>query len=146
MAIRILTIPGKPLGKQRPRVLKTGVTYTPKETVNYEAVVKALYIEKYGTEKPFEGPVTMEIVALYQIPKSASKKRKEAMKRGVIKPTVRPDIDNVLKIITDALNGVAYLDDKQIIECSVNKCYAEAPAVLVTISELNAGVADSDSG
>jgi len=146
MAIRKLVIPGKPLGKQRPRVLKTGVTYTPKETVNYEAVVKALYIEKYAMEKPFEGPVSVEIVALYQIPKSASKKRKEAMKRGAIKPTVRPDVDNISKIITDALNGVAYLDDKQIIECSVNKCYAEAPAVLVTISELNAGVADSDSG
>ena len=139
MAIRILTIPGKPLGKQRPRVLKTGVTYTPKETVNYEAVVKALYIEKYAMEKPFEGPVSVEIVALYQIPKSASKKRKEAMRRGAIKPTVRPDVDNISKIITDALNGVAYLDDKQIIECSVNKCYAEAPAVHVTISELNEG-------
>jgi len=146
MTIRKLVIPGKPLGKQRPRVLKTGVTYTPKETVNYEAVVKALYIEKYGMEKPLEGPVTMEIVALYQIPKSASKKRKEAMRRGAIKPTVRPDVDNISKIITDALNGVAYLDDKQIVECSVHKCYAEAPAVLVTISELNAGVADSDSG
>ena len=139
MAIRKLVIPGKPLGKQRPRVLKTGVTYTPKETVNYEAVVKALYIEKYAMEKPFEGPVSVEIVALYQIPKSASKKRKEAMKRGAIKPTVRPDVDNISKIITDALNGVAYLDDKQIIECSVNKCYAEAPAVHVTIIELNEG-------
>lgn len=141
MTIRKLVIPGKPLGKQRPRVLKTGVTYTPKETVNYEAVVKALYIEKYAMEKPFEGPVSVEIVALYQIPKSASKKRKEAMKRGAIKPTVRPDVDNISKIITDALNGVAYLDDKQIIECSVNKCYAEAPAVLVSISELNEDVA-----
>jgi len=88
----------------------------------------------------------INIVAFYQIPKSASKARQRGMKDWTIRPTVRPDIDNVLKIITDALNGVAYLDDKQIVGCSVNKCYAEAPAVLVTISELNAGVADSDSG
>ena len=141
MACRSIVIPGKPLGKQRPRVLKSGITYTPKKTVNYETFVKMMYLEKYAGEKPFEGPVSVEIVALYQIPKSASKKRKEAMKRGAIKPTVRPDVDNISKIITDALNGVAYLDDKQIIECSVNKCYAEAPAVLVSISELNEDVA-----
>jgi Holliday junction resolvase RusA-like endonuclease len=146
MTIRKLVIPGKPLGKQRVRVPKRGRPYTPDQTVNYEAVVKALYIEKYGMEKPLEGPVMINIVAFYQIPKSASKARQRGMKDWTIRPTVRPDIDNVLKIITDALNGVAYLDDKQIIECSVNKCYAEAPAVLVTISELNAGVADSDSG
>ena len=146
MACRSIIIPGKPMGKQRPRILKTGIAYTPKQTVNYETFVKMLYLEKYAGVKPFEGPVAVEIVALYQIPRSANKRRKEAMRRGAIKPTVRPDVDNILKIVTDALNGVAYLDDKQIIECSVNKCYAEAPAVLVTISELNAGVADSDSG
>ncbi len=98
-----------------------------------------LYLEKYAGVKPFEGPVAVEIVALYQIPRSANKRRKEAMRRGAIKPTVRPDVDNILKIVTDALNGVAYLDDKQIITCWVNKCYAAAPAVHVTIIELNEG-------
>jgi len=139
MTIRKLVIPGKPLGKQRPRVLKTGIAYTPKETVHYETFVKMLYLEKYAGVKPFEGPVAVEIVALYQIPRSANKRRKEAMRRGAIKPTVRPDVDNILKIVTDALNGVAYLDDKQIIACWVHKCYAAAPAVHVTISELNEG-------
>jgi Holliday junction resolvase RusA-like endonuclease len=133
MAIRILTIPGKPLGKQRPRVLKTGVTYTPKETVNYEAVVKALYIEKYGTEKPFEGPVMINIVAFYQIPKSASKRRKEAMAKHDIMPTIRPDLDNIAKIIMDALAGVAYEDDKQITSCSINKLYSDEPKVIVYV-------------
>ena len=71
MTIRKLVIPGKPLGKQRPRVLKTGIAYTPKETVHYETFVKMLYLEKYAGVKPFEGPVAVEIVALYQIPRSA---------------------------------------------------------------------------
>lgn len=136
MAIRILTIPGKPLGKQRPRVLKTGVAYTPKQTVNYEAVVKALYIEKHGTEKPFDGPVAIRITAFHQIPKSTSKRRRLAMANGKLRPTIRPDIDNIVKIITDALNGVAYLDDKQIVECTVVKWYAENATVWVCINEL----------
>ena len=89
-------------------MLRTGIAYTPKETVNYETFVKMLYLEKYAGEKPFEGPVSMLISAFYQIPKSASKRRREAMARHHIPPTTRPDIDNIAKIIMDALAGVAY--------------------------------------
>ena len=133
MTIRKLVIPGKPLGKQRPRVLKTGIAYTPKETVNYETFVKMLYLEEYANEKPFTGPVSMLISAFYQIPKSASKKHKEAMARHDIPPTTRPDIDNIAKIIMDALAGVAYEDDKQITSCSINKLYSDEPKVIVNV-------------
>ena len=133
MAIRKLVIPGKPLGKQRPRVLKTGIAYTPKETANYETFVKMLYLEKYAGEKPFEGPVSMVILAFYQIPKSASKRRREAMARHLIPPTTRPDLDNIAKIIMDALAGIAYEDDKQITSCSINKLYSDEPKVIVNI-------------
>lgn len=50
-----LTIPGKPLGKQRPRVLKNGITYTPKETVNYETLIKEIYATEYRLQRPKEG-------------------------------------------------------------------------------------------
>lgn len=133
MACRSIIIPGKPLGKQRPRVLRTGIAYTPKETVNYETFVKMLYLEKYAGEKPFEGPVSMLISAFYQIPKSASKRRREAMARHHIPPTTRPDIDNIAKIIMDALAGVAYQDDKQVTSCAVNKLYSHEPKVIVNI-------------
>ena len=133
MTIRKLVIPGKPLGKQRPRVLKTGIAYTPKETANYETFVKMLYLEKYAGEKPFEGPVSMVILAFYQIPKSASKRRREAMARHLIPPTTRPDLDNIAKIIMDALAGIAYEDDKQITSCSINKLYSDEPKVIVNI-------------
>ncbi|MFY9134876.1 MAG: RusA family crossover junction endodeoxyribonuclease, partial [Bacillota bacterium] len=81
MACRSIIIPGKPLGKQRPRVLRTGIAYTPKETVNYETFVKMLYLEQHAGKKPFTGPVYLMISAYYQIPKSASKRRREAMAR-----------------------------------------------------------------
>ena len=133
MVCRSIIIPGKPLGKQRPRVLKTGIAYTPKETVNYETFVKMLYLEKYAGKKPFEGPVSMLISAFYQIPKSASKGRREAMARHHILPTTRPDIDNIAKIIMDALAGVAYQDDKQVTSCAINKLYSHEPKVVVDV-------------
>lgn len=131
--MRSLTIPGKPLGKQRPRVLRSGITYTPKKTVNYETLVRMLYIEKYTCAKPFTGPVCMLIRAYYQIPKSASKKRKKAMEEQAIMPTIRPDVDNITKIIMDALAEVAYEDDKQIVSCCIAKRYSDTPRVEVDI-------------
>jgi len=131
-----LIIPGKPLGKQRPRVLKNGITYTPKETVNYETYIKQLFATEHKLHKPFEGPVKMQITAYFPIPASTSKTKKASMEQGHIKPTVKPDVDNICKIITDALNGLAYLDDKQIVECTIQKCYSSIPRVQVTIEEV----------
>ncbi len=133
MACRSIIIPGKPLGKQRPRVLRTGIAYTPKETVNYETFVKMLYLEQHAGKKLFTGPVYLMISAYYQIPKSASKKRKKAMEEQAIMPTIRPDIDNIAKIIMDALAGVAYQDDKQVTSCAVNKLYSHEPKVIVNV-------------
>lgn len=134
--LRNFTIPGKPMGKQRPRVLKNGISYTPKETVNYEVFVKGCYCENYSDTKPIAGSVAMEIEAYMPIPKSTSKKKKKAMLAGKIRPTKKPDWDNVGKIITDALNGIAYDDDKQIVSCLVQKFYSDAPMVYVKIQEL----------
>jgi Holliday junction resolvase RusA-like endonuclease len=130
-----LVIPGKPLGKQRPRVLKNGITYTPKKTVNYETLVKQLYIEKYF-QKQLEGPIRAVITAYMYIPKSESKKRKKKMLANEILPTKMPDWDNVGKIITDALNGLAYEDDKQIVDAHVIKLYSDQPRVEVELEEI----------
>lgn len=128
-----LIIPGKPMGKQRPRLGK-GFTYTPKETVNYETLLKQLYI----TEKlpRIKGPIEIKIEAYYQIPKSASKNSKILMENGRIRPTVKPDLDNIVKIICDGLNGVAYDDDKQIVKVTCEKFYANEPSVTVYINEM----------
>ena len=59
-------------------------------------------------------PLEISILALFPIPKYASKKTKELMINGYIFPTKKPDGDNIIKAILDALNGVAYRDDSQI--------------------------------
>lgn len=130
-----LVIPGKPLGKQRPRVMKNGITYTPKETVNYEVLVKQLYITEHKDTR-FEGPVKAIITAYMPIPKSVTKVKRLAMQHNMARPTKKPDWDNIGKIITDALNGIAYDDDKQIVDARVIKLYGDEPKVEVELEEI----------
>ena len=129
-----LTIPGEPVAKGRPRVTKWG-TYTPEKTKNYETLVKELFFVKHG-QTLLEGPLKMKVQAYFTIPKSTSKKRKELMKIGELRPTKKPDLDNILKIIGDALNEIAYQDDKQIISASIEKYYSEEPRVEIEIREV----------
>ena len=120
------TIPGKPFGKQRPRVINKGsfsTTYTPKETVQYESLVK-LYFQQ------------VRILAFYEIPKSTSKKKKQAMLEKKIRPTKKPDFDNIGKVICDSLNLVAYHDDSAIVDAQVRKFYSERPRVEVIIKSI----------
>jgi Holliday junction resolvase RusA-like endonuclease len=78
----------------------------------------------------------VEITAFYPIPNSASKKLQKEMLNGEIKPTTRPDSDNVIKIILDALNGVAFHDDAQVCKILFEKKYGEIPKVCVKIKNL----------
>jgi len=127
-----LRIPGEPVAKGRPRISKWG-TYTPIKTVNYETLIKELFIVENKNYKPTEGTVEMQITAAFTIPKSASKKKTAEMLAGKIKPTKKPDLDNILKIVADALNGLAYKDDRQITKCVITKVYSDNPYVEIEI-------------
>lgn len=132
-------IAGEPMGKQRPKFSRVGKhvqTYTPKETVNYEQWVKICYTSA-GGQHLGNGPIGIGVSIFYKIPKSFSKKKKQMAIDKKLAPTVKPDCDNVLKIICDSLNGIAYDDDKQIIYASIAKYYAEQPKVVVDIDKIN---------
>lgn len=130
----VFTLEGEPKGKQRPRFNRaTGSTYTPSETVAYEKRVKYGYVMAGGTK--YEGvPIKVEIWAFFKIPKSVSKKKAEAM--AGVPATKKPDADNILKIILDGLNGVAYSDDKQVVNAVVHKCYWPDAKVTIEVEEL----------
>lgn len=128
------TIDGKPQGKGRPR-LSYGKIKTPEQTVIYENYIKLLY--RSSIKKYFEGPIRMVINAYYPIAKSDSKKKKEQKLNGEIRPyNIKPDIDNVVKVICDALNEVAYKDDTQIVELGTSKYFSDRPRVEVTIERI----------
>jgi len=116
-------IDGPPVGKARPRVTKHG-TFTPAKTKNYEEAVQILYQTECNSYM-FEGPVGVRVVAYYEIPKSFSKKKRALCLENILYPEKKPDIDNITKIITDALNNIAYKDDKQVIYLSALKLYSE---------------------
>lgn len=138
--IRRCTIPGEPVGKGRPRVTFRGGHahgYTPAKTVVYERSVVQAYKLSYPHAEPLTGPLEMKIDAYMPIPESWPKSKKAAALAEIIQPTVKPDTDNIGKIIADSLNGVAYLDDKQITTLKVRKRYGAWPHVDVQIYELN---------
>lgn len=128
------TVPGKPMAKQRPRIYN-GHGVTPAQTVNYEVLVRQMYSSKYAG-KMLEGPLLIRVEAYFQIAKSRSGAQAQRMRDGGIRPTSRPDWDNIGKIVSDALNGIAYHDDSQIVEAMVEKWYSSNPRVEVLIKEL----------
>lgn len=132
------TVSGEPVGKGRPRfVRKTGRSYTPEKTVNYETLVRLSYQQQVDSE-PFERdkPLSLKLEIYQQIPNSVSKKKREAMIGKKILPTKKPDCSNILKAIEDGLNQVAFHDDSQIVKIYAVKYFSEYPEVKVTISEI----------
>ena len=136
--MREFKIPGKVQAKQRPRFSKSGIVYTPKETRVYEDFVRLCYSD-YANQyqwEPYDGQLRAEIEVFIQVPKSDSKLNKQAKIIGEIRPTIKPDCDNLAKSILDSLNGWAYQDDKQIIELAVKKFYSEESGVRVKLMEV----------
>lgn len=133
------TVLGQPVGKQRPRAQASrgfAHIYTPKETVNYEAVVRLEY-ERQCTPEPLHGAVDALIVAYCPIPKSAPKYKRAALEAGLTRHTHKPDVDNIAKIICDALNKVAFADDSAISDLTVKKRYGAPARVEVTLTEVS---------
>lgn len=129
---------GKPQGKARPRMTRSGHVYTPHETLQYEQRVRSAYQSACDCKGYFrDEPVRVVINVFYDIPKSTPKKMLPQILRSNLLPTKKPDTDNIAKIICDALNGVAYGDDKQIVELHVYKWYTASEArVTVYIDEV----------
>lgn len=134
------TVYGTPVGKQRPKFSTFNghaTAYTPQKTVNYENLVKLSY-QQQCNNKPYEKdvPLKAEIAAYFPIPKSTSKKKREAMLNGEIYHTKKPDADNITKCILDALNGIAYYDDSQVVYIRCKKNYSDEPRAEIIIREI----------
>lgn len=128
------TIPGKPFAKQRPRFSrKNGRSYTPAATVSFERTVGQLAAQHFP--QPIEGPVSVEIIAVFKPAKSWSQKKRAA---HLHRPhTQRPDIDNCQKAILDGLNRIAFADDGQVAELTARKIWGENEYTLVSVRPLD---------
>ena len=128
------TIQGSPVAKGRPRFARRGnfvATYTPKNTAQAENEIQREALNHII--EPITDPVELSIVFYMAIPRSTSKKRADTLKNA---PHVkRPDVDNLAKLVLDALNGIAWKDDSQVYSMSVEKRYSDNPRTEVTIEE-----------
>jgi len=125
-------VPGQPVGKGRPR-FGNGRTYTPAKTVKAEAFAAMCAGIAFPYSEPLGGPLLMRVTFCMSIPKSWAKLKQMQAQQGEIRPTTTPDIDNLIKLVGDALNGVIYLDDKQIVEVQAVKRYALQPRTEIEI-------------
>lgn len=130
------TIPGAPSGKGRPKFNgRTRRAYTPQNTRDYEETVRECCRTVLEAPFPPDMALRCEVFAGFPVAPSDSKPKQQRKLDGLLKPTKKPDWDNIGKIVCDALNGVAYHDDSQITCAVVKKRYAAFPCVRVTLSE-----------
>src|SRR3974390_1622971 len=129
-----IELPGPPQGKGRPRFVRaTGHAYTPQGKRMYENDLRKQAYATRGQRKPIIGPVAIFVEAWFPIPASWSMRQHDRALAGAILPTGRPDVDNLLKIL-DALNGVVWFDDKQIVTATIKKRYSNNPALVVKVT------------
>jgi len=130
----VLEILGPPLGKGRPRFnRKFGTAYTPARTRRAEGVVEYAAAQAMNGTPPIAGPVAVTIELAFPIAPSWSRKKRAAAISGELAHVSNPDLDNCLKLICDALNGVAWHDDRQITSIAVRKFYSDRPRTRVEI-------------
>lgn len=134
------TVTGAPRGKGRPRFTRAGRCYTPAPTRLYERHVRDCFLVATADRpalrplRGHEGPVYMTLVIRYPIARSWPKWKKAAALDGSLPATVKPDEDNVRKAIADALEGYAYVNDRQVCAGDGNRReWAEEPGVEVTL-------------
>ena len=127
---------GNPRGQGRPRATARGgfaSVYKDPKSRTYEASIAKAAKAMMGERRPLEGPLSVSMRFRMPIPKSATKRARLAMAAGEIAHTAKPDTSNMTKAVEDALNGVAFIDDSQIVRSFCTKVYSDKPGVDVRV-------------
>jgi Holliday junction resolvase RusA-like endonuclease len=135
-----LVIPGEVVPQLRPRFARRGsfvTTYDPEKCRNYKAYVRAL-AAGVAPSKPMSGPVKVKIMLYRYTPQRWNKAKIAAALAGALRPTTKPDITNLVKGIEDAIKGLIWVDDSQVVELAVAKWYSDNPRAEVEIDEISA--------
>ena len=131
----MITVYGRPQGKGRPRNTVRGghaVAYTPENTRKYEAQIAQAWQEQDGRDYG-SAALALVITAYYPVPSKARKAGREAMLAGQVPVTDKPDLDNLLKAVMDALNSTAYQDDRQVTHINAARVYSEDPRIEINL-------------
>ena len=132
-----ITVPGEPVAQGRPRFSTVGGVpraYDPLKSRNYKDYVR-LMAKQFGVISPLTGAIKMTVDIYRGIPKSWTLKKQELAAQGALRPTLKPDVDNYVKGVKDALNGVVYVDDSQVVALFISKWYSREPRVEIVVEE-----------
>lgn len=136
----VIVLRGDPIGKGRPRARmvtpRNGpafvTMYTPAETRAYENALSLVARAAMRSKQPLGGPLCVTVTASFPVPNSWPQRQRTAAYAGTVLPTKKPDPDNILKII-DALNGIVWGDDSQIVDARVVKIYAAESSLRIEV-------------
>ena len=126
-------------GKSRPRFARQGTfvkTYTDAKTLTYEKSIQTYAKQAMGSTSPLIGAVAAYLHIGIPIPPSYSKARQKACIEGLERPTKKPDIDNIVKAVLDGMNGIVYLDDKQVVDLHLTKVYSSKEGIDIMVKEI----------
>jgi Holliday junction resolvase RusA-like endonuclease len=132
-------VPGEPQGKGRAKIVKIGGfsrMATPQKTVAYEGLVAHAAQQAMAGAAPLDDACRLELDIICTVPASWSQKKQRQALEGSIRPTKKPDADNVLKAICDGMNGVVWRDDVQAVDVLLRKRYGTTPCVRVRVATL----------
>lgn len=133
-----IEVAGDPVAKGRPRVTKTGHAYTPAQTRRWEQYARLMAQQQMAGQAPIAGPVEVCVRAVFPVPASWPAWKRQMALAGAVGHTTKPDGDNLFKAAVDALNGIVFVDDSQIIWHSAAKLYGDKPRVEIIIAEVGA--------
>jgi Holliday junction resolvase RusA-like endonuclease len=132
------TVYGEPVAQGRPRFSNQGgftKVYDPAKSKDFKKYVK-LVASQNRPDKLLEGPISMEVKIFKASLKSFSKKKAAQAEEGVLRPLTKPDVDNYVKGVKDALKSVIWRDDSQVVDLYISKWYSETPRIEIIIKEL----------
>ena len=137
-----IVILGNPVAQGRPRFSSRGGynrAYDPPKSKSWKEYAKVVASIKMKGKHLLEGPISLSICVYRDIPTSWSNKKKTLAAFGDIRPTTRPDLDNYVKGIKDALTGVVWKDDSQVVSYNepFGKFYSSKPRIEICVKEIN---------
>lgn len=132
-----LEIPGEPSawGRGSPVVINGHARIlTPKKTRSFQSTVREIAGRAWQRAPIADRPIFMRATFTRVVPSSWSHKKRIAALAGHLWPTSKPDLDNYVKSIKDALNELVYVDDRLIVASSERKVFGEIPGSLIELA------------
>jgi Holliday junction resolvase RusA-like endonuclease len=130
-----IEIPGQPVPKHRPRIVKGWRMINDPRSTEHEELIRRYVIAEKRRVSLCEGPVSLSVEFFLAPPASWSGKKKQQAYDGIIRPTSRPDLDNYIKMVMDALNGIVWKDDAQVVSIEASKCYYHTGYTRIWVTE-----------